>query len=141
MNGYRIELDLIENTLNQFDNILHSIAVFIPSKYSDELVLFYTTKHNHPIEAALISTHLEAHLPWYSIPKNIQFTEELPLNKSNKVDQKKLIESLKKKIEVDSLPTNEIETIWKEVLQLDSIKPSDNFFEIGRQFLLCLVQR
>jgi len=138
LNGYRIELDLIENTVNQLDQILHSIAVFVPSKYSDELFLFYTTKNKKPIDADF-KTYLEQHLPWYSIPKNIQFIEEFPLNKSNKVDQKKLIDSIKKNKETDYTTANEIESIWKEVLQLDSIKPSDNFFEIGGDSLSSLV--
>ena len=139
MNGYRIELDLIENTVNQLQNILHSIAIYNPSKYTDELVLFYTTKNNQPIEVDVIKTYLEVHLPWYSIPKNIHFTEELPLNKSNKVDQNKLIDSLNKYNKTDKIATNEIETIWKEVLQIDSIKPTDNFFEIGGDSLSSLV--
>jgi len=139
MNGYRIELDLIENTANQLALILHSIAVFIPSKYSDELILFYTTKNKKPLETTVVKKYLEDHLPWYSIPKNIQFLEELPFNKSNKVDQKKLIEDLKKNNEAETIPADEIETIWKEVLQLDTINSTDNFFEIGGDSLSSLV--
>jgi len=139
LNGYRVELDLIENTVNQLTDILHSIAVFNPSKYSDELILFYTTKNKAPLETSVVKTYLEAHLPWYSVPKNIQFLEELPFNKSNKVDQKKLIESLKSNKGSYPIITNEIETIWKEVLQVESINPNDNFFEIGGDSLSSLV--
>ena len=139
INGYRVELDLIENTVNQLENILHSMAVFIPSKYTDELVLFYTTPNKKALDASDLKTYLERNLPWYSIPKSIHFEEEFPFNKSMKVDQKKLIDGLKKNIETDLLPINEIETIWKEVLQLDFINPDDNFFEIGGDSLASLV--
>ena len=139
VNGYRIELDLIENTVNQLANILHSIAVFIPSKFTDEFVLFYTTKNKQTLEASYLKSYLESHLPWYSIPKAFQFLEEFPLNKSMKVDQKKLINSLKRNTETEITPLNEMETIWKEVLQLDFIKPDDNFFQIGGDSLSSLV--
>jgi len=56
-----------------------------------------------------------------------------------KVDQKKLIDRLKRNFETYPLPRNEIESIWKEVLQLDSINPDDNFFEIGGDSLSSLM--
>jgi len=139
LNGFRIELELIENTVNQWENILHAIAVFIPSKYTDELVLFYTTHNKKALETSDLKSYLESHLPWYSIPKTFQFVEEFPLNKSMKVDQKKLIASLHRNVEKEPIVENEIEIVWKEVLQMDSLNPDDNFFDIGGDSLSSLV--
>jgi len=139
LNGYRIELDLIENTINKIENILHSVAVYVPSRFSDELILFYTTKDKQPVKLSFIKDFLHQNLPWYSIPKNIQFLIDFPLNKSNKIDQKKLIENLKIVKEQPDNSITTIESIWKEVLQLDNINSEDNFFNIGGDSLSSIV--
>jgi len=138
-NGYRIELDLIENTTHKITNIVHAAAVYLPSRYSDELTLFYTTKDKQPISLSLIKDFLEQHLPWYSIPKNIQFLVDFPLNKSNKVDQKKLIELIKSHHKQLQNANASVESIWKEVLQLETVTDEDHFFNRGGDSLSSIV--
>jgi len=139
LNGYRIELDLIENIANKIENVSNSISVFIPSTISDELVLFYTTTTKKPLEIPFIKKFLESNLPWYSLPKTILFLEEFPLNNANKIDQKKLVELLHSRKEKETTSANIIEKIWKDILQLENIHPDDNFFNIGGDSLTSIV--
>lgn len=99
--GYRIELPEIEKAL--LKSPLVSKAVVLPKwdgatvKYLVAFVIAADEGQGEKEEeelGKLIKTELEEFLPEYMIPKRIIFSAALPMNKSGKVDRKKLAESL-----------------------------------------------
>ena len=88
-----------------------------------------------------INAYLSKHLPSYMIPKNFIVVQDFPLNNSGKIDRKLLalensLEKPKndvpvrsrKKIDKVSL---QLMKLFSKVLDVDSIRPDDDFFELG----------
>lgn len=99
--GYRIELPEIEKTLLKLE--LVSKAVVLPKwdggkvKYLAAFMIAADEAQGEktPEELGkLIREELKGFLPEYMIPKRIICSDSLPMNKSGKVDRKKLAESL-----------------------------------------------
>ncbi len=90
-----------------------------------------------------LKDYLRKYLPEYMVPANIISLAELPKTPSGKIDRASLTtpEHLRKK--TGSLkPRNDLEEklvhIWKEVLQLEDVGVTDNFFEMGGHSLAAI---
>ena len=90
-----------------------------------------------------LKDYLRKYLPEYMVPANIISLAELPKTPSGKIDRAALPtpEHLRKK--TGSLkPRNDLEEklvhIWKEVLQLEDVGVTDNFFEMGGHSLAAI---
>ncbi|MDQ1352213.1 MAG: hypothetical protein QG657_2519, partial [Acidobacteriota bacterium] len=81
--------------------------------------------------------YLEAHLPSYMMPSHLIELEKIPLTPNGKVDKRALIAIISGTgLTKDFMPPKSntekiIAQIWKEVLELDTVGVTDNFFEIG----------
>lgn len=100
LNGFRIELEDIENNIRKIDNIKN--AVVLPYYKEDKiahLVAFVTLKTNSELSplknTLLIKRELKKYIPKYMIPRNIKVISEFPLNANGKIDRKKLMEEVK----------------------------------------------
>lgn len=96
LNGYRIELEDIENNMMRVDGV-SKIAVL--PKYEEEKVKYliaycmYTKEILGKLKAiAEIKEELKQYIPSYMIPKKIIFIEKIPTNNNGKIDRKKLME-------------------------------------------------
>lgn len=142
--GFRIELGEIETALNANSLVESSAVITKEIDGSTHLFAFVSLKNEEEqgkTESAL-KDHLRSLLPDYMIPSAIQQIDEIPLNINGKVDRKQLAE---KEIAFSSgteyvAPVGEIEQslseMWKELLKLEKVGVSDNFFEIGGHSLL-----
>lgn len=100
LNGFRIELEDIENNIRKIDNIKN--AVVLPYYKEDKiahLVAFVTLKANNELSplknTLLIKGELKKYIPKYMIPRNIKVISEFPLNANGKIDRKRLMEEIK----------------------------------------------
>jgi len=100
LNGFRIELEDIENNIRKIDNIKN--AVVLPCYKEDKiahLVAFVTLKTNNELSplknTLLIKSELKKYIPKYMIPRNIKVISEFPLNANGKIDRKRLMEEIK----------------------------------------------
>ena len=96
LNGYRIELEDIENNMMRVDGI--SKVAVLP-KFEDGKVKYltaycmYTKEILSKLKAiAEIKEELKKYIPSYMIPKKIIFIEKIPTNNNGKIDRKKLME-------------------------------------------------
>ncbi|MFP5289313.1 MAG: condensation domain-containing protein, partial [Thermoanaerobaculia bacterium] len=85
-----------------------------------------------PVEDDLRS-FLRARLPEYMVPSSFVFLDALPLTPNRKVDRRALPEPAREEVEETELsPTEEmLAAIWSEVLGVDRLGPSDDFFGLG----------
>lgn len=98
LNGYRIEIEDIENNIRKLDNI--SLAAVIPVKKGEEIsylkayvVLKEKEKDASNLKMTMkIKKELGKLLPKYMIPRSFEIIDEMPLNTNNKIDRKKLVE-------------------------------------------------
>lgn len=100
LNGFRIELEDIENNLRKVSNVNNCVVFPV---YKDEkithLTAFITLKEENELSSLknsiLIKDELKRYIPSYMIPRNMKILKEFPINTNGKIDRKKLMEDLK----------------------------------------------
>ncbi|ASF27576.1 peptide synthetase [Bacillus amyloliquefaciens] len=132
--GYRIELSEIEVRLAQLAGVHDAAVTAVEDKAGNTALCAYVAPQQADIEA--LKAALKDTLPDYMVPAFWVEMDELPVTANGKIDKKALPEP---DIEAGSAaykaPETEMETllsdIWQEVLGLDQIGVSDNFFTLG----------
>lgn len=155
VNGYRIEIGEIEETIKNSSNILDAAVVITRS---NKINAFFVGKSDVETNLLIkqIKNKLRQNLPYFMIPNNFNRVEALPLTPNGKLDRKELgnrslitetiLEHKKKnrfEILTESLPRTqleyEIQKIWLEILNLKTITLKESFFNIGGNSIM-LVQ-
>lgn len=95
LNGYRIEIEDIENNLRKINEI--SSAVVLPINKNGEvshlkaIVVLKKGKNESKLKKTVeIKRELSKLIPKYMIPRSFDFIDEMPLNTNGKIDRKKL---------------------------------------------------
>jgi len=100
LNGFRIELEDIENNLRRV-NIVNNCAVF--PIYKDDKISHVmgavTLNEDNGLSnlrnSILIKDELKQYIPSYMIPRNIKIIKQFPINTNGKIDRKRLMEEIK----------------------------------------------
>lgn len=100
LNGYRIELEDIENNLRKLDYISNAVAlpVKIEEKISYIAAFVTLSKEFNEKEFKIvmkIKNDLNKSLPLYMVPRKIKILDKFPMNSNCKIDRKLLQEDLK----------------------------------------------
>ncbi|MBK2345300.1 AMP-binding protein, partial [Francisella tularensis subsp. novicida] len=130
LRGFRIELGEIENVLSAIDNIKQSCVLVS----NETLVAYYVA--DTEIDESVIKNHLAKKLPEYMIPSFYMKLESFPLTINGKLDRRALPDFDISNIKQQYLaPSTDLQQkmcqIWKEVLNIDKVGITDNFFNIG----------
>jgi acyl-coenzyme A synthetase/AMP-(fatty) acid ligase/acyl carrier protein len=143
--GYRIELGEIEARLHEQPQ-LRDAAVGVQEGANGKYLVGYLVAApsalNHGEALQRIQQRLRAELPEYMVPLHWTWLERLPLNANGKLDRKALpaLEIGQQPREDYLAPRTELEQtladIWAEVLQVDRVGVTDNFFALGGHSLL-----
>lgn len=147
LRGFRIELGEIESTILRFPGIAQAVVIVRNDQPGDSRLTAYLTESNQRISSEVsideLREHLRTMLPHYMIPQNFLLLDEMPLTENGKTN----IKALPVPNVTQADPTDDpcqtqaeryLETIWKELLHLDSISRNDNFFDIGGHSLLVI---
>ncbi len=134
--GYRIELGEIESQLLKHENIEEVVVVDKVDSNGNKYLCAYIVAEDE-LTVSEMRDHLSKELPDYMIPGHFMQIDNLPLTHNGKVDRNALPEpdgSINTGVEYVA-PTNEIEEklveIWQEVLGVEGIGITHNFFEVG----------
>ena len=99
LNGYRIEIEDIENNLIRVNNVKN--AAVVPVKKNDKiayLTAFIELKEDNGLSGLkngiAIKKELGQLVPSYMVPRNIKIVKEFPTNVNGKIDRKKLLEEV-----------------------------------------------
>lgn len=101
LNGFRIEIEDIENNFRKVNNINNVVVfpVFNEEHKISHLTAFIVLNEKNELSnlknSTLIKNELKKLIPSYMIPRNIKILENFPLNTNGKIDRKKLMEELK----------------------------------------------
>ena len=161
MRGYRIELGEIESALKKLPAIQQ--AAIVPKRdlnrspqqtASSELNsqspitslwAFITLEHDEELDTTMLKSSLADFLPTYMIPSDFIVLDSLPLNPNGKIDRIRLPDpgSFTDQSRDQGAPPEtdlerDIAAIWGEVLGLDEIFMSDNFFDLGGHSLMAV---
>lgn len=142
VNGYRIELTAINNTLNQLSTIKDSVVVKREGSKDNsavELILFYIPYLMGEVVSDQLRAYISSSLPSYMVPNDFVELPNFPVTTSGKVDTKKLLEIYDSRkaqhtvLKTDVLTPNEqlILTLFSNIFAKKNISLDDNFFELG----------
>jgi thioesterase domain-containing protein/acyl carrier protein len=155
--GFRIELGEIEQTLSLCDEVTDAIVLAKENDSGDNRLVAYvvtdrvsefTSRDQGSIELRhgfieKLQEGLKLSLPDYMVPSTFVLLDKLPLTPNGKIDRKALPApdmSLQQAVYV--APTSDTEKvlceIWQEVLSLEKVGITDNFFDIGGHSLLAM---
>ena len=117
-----------------------------PKNTSKRLVAYLTTDKKVEIQDVL--KKLKGQVPDYMVPSKVVLLEQFPMLPNGKVNRKELAltkaqpqsldEAKEDSIEWKSKKEELLSQIWKDVLSLDRIKRTDNFFDIGGDSILSI---
>ena len=138
--GYRIELGEIEGVLKSHSNIKGAVVKAIDGKLIAYIVPMKVASSN-----AELNDYLNKYLPVYMLPSHYIVLDKLPLAKTGKVNRKALptpdLETEDSKVNYYE-PQNQLEQelcqIWQDVLGLERVGVTDNFFKLGGHSLLAI---
>ncbi|MGE7828259.1 amino acid adenylation domain-containing protein [Paenibacillus sp. NPDC093718] len=141
LQGHRIELGEIEAVLAGYPGVQASVAHVQQGERGAELVAYVIPVAGVTLDVEELRRWAGRKLPDYMVPRLIAWLDHLPLNANGKIDRKALprIEESKrpKEAQLRDEPMDKWETelldIWQQVLKLDSIAVSDDFFDLGGQ--------
>ncbi len=136
IHGVRIELGDIENHLLDYNGIKETVVLDKEDKEGEKYLCAYFVA-DHELTPTVLRNHLSLHMPEYMIPAYFIRVEKMPLTPNGKIDRKALPEpdnNLLTEVEYIA-PRNEIETklakIWSEILGIEKVGVTANFFTIG----------
>jgi amino acid adenylation domain-containing protein len=134
--GFRIELGEIESRLLELEVVKEAVVLAWEDKSGDMYLCAYIVS-DVKLSVSDLWVRLSDSLPGYMIPSYFVQLDELPLNKSGKVDRK-VIPAPDGGMGITAeyeAPRNRVEEIlariWSEVLGVEKIGIHDNFFERG----------
>nr|WP_279233597.1 non-ribosomal peptide synthetase [Clostridium estertheticum] len=138
--GYRIELGEIEKCIMQYEGIKDAIVIDSVSEAGKKYLCAYIVL-NKELSINELKNKISESLPNYMIPGYFVHVDAIPLTSNGKVDKKALPKpNIYIKEESSRLPNNEVEVklveICKDLLKVENIGVTDNFFEAGGDSLL-----
>ena len=158
--GFRIELGEIESRLRLHAAVADAVVSAQSFGGSQQLVAYIvvaeldgtntddhaniTAANDHASTDAMLNhlrDYLQEQLPDYMVPMHWQILESMPLNNNGKIDRKQLPAiDLAQSQQTYVAPKNEtqasIAAIWADVLTLERVGITDNFYALGGHSLL-----
>ncbi len=140
LNGFRVELQEIENVISSYSGIKNSVVIL--SENNKFLVAYYLS--DLLIDHNFLRNYVQAKLPTYMMPQYFLQIDALPLTANGKLDVAALPKIDKHNTVKFELPSNDIEIklldYWSEILNISKSKISINssFFDLGGNSLFAI---
>jgi amino acid adenylation domain-containing protein/non-ribosomal peptide synthase protein (TIGR01720 family) len=144
--GYRVEPAEVEAVLTSLADVV-AARVIVREDVADrrQLVAYVVTEHNVVFDPAILRDRLGKQLPAHMLPAALVEMDRLPLRPGGKVDDAALPAPdwhSRSETEAYVPPTspNEIilAQIWSDVLGLEKVSATDNFFQLGGDSIISL---
>ncbi|TQV81105.1 non-ribosomal peptide synthetase [Aliikangiella coralliicola] len=143
--GFRIELGEIDYQLSRCEKVNSSLIVVSENGAGDKCLIAYVVLENNEqvVESEFteqLRQNLQQSLPDYMVPSMFAVIDEWPLTPNGKID-KKALPKLDGKRQVKYIaPTTATERalckVWQQVLKVEKVGVTDNFFYLGGHSLL-----
>ena len=142
--GHRVELAEVEIALLEIAGVEQAAVAARPQRDGSARLLAYVVlRAGSALNVSQIRGALQAKLPDYMIPAAFVQLARLPMTSSGKIDRRGLPEARHSRDALDvpyAAPQNQLETVlgrlWCEVLQVEKLGSSDDFFALGGDSLL-----
>jgi hypothetical protein len=138
LRGFRIELGEIEARLLEIPELAEAAAMVRDDAGERRLVAYIAPRAGAAVDVDAIRTRLAAALPRYMLPGAIVALDRLPVTPNGKLDRRALPAPSSRRADLggsylapDGELEQEISRIWAEVLGVDRVGATDNFFDLG----------
>ncbi len=137
--GYRIELGEIEAALNEYPSVKTCVVVARADADDDKRLVAYIVARDGEKPSHLeLRSFLRTRLLEQMVPSAFVLLDEMPLTPNGKINRRALPAPEVSRPEIEQryvAPRNDIEAalveLWQEVLGINPIGVSDNFFDLG----------
>ena len=144
--GFRIELGEIEACLLEHEGVREAFVVDREGPVSRQLVGYVVARDRLADEDSLrerVMNHLRSRLPAHMLPAHLMCLAALPLTPNGKLDRQALPAPEASREVVDRVaPSTPAEAlladIWQDLLGLQAIGVTENFFELGGDSIISL---
>jgi acyl-coenzyme A synthetase/AMP-(fatty) acid ligase len=141
--GFRVEPGEIESVLKQHPAVRDAAVLGREEGQGDKRLVAYVVSDPHAAPERELRRFVRRKLPDYMTPSGFVFLDALPLTPNGKLDYQTLPAVDRNRPGIDEsfiAPRTPIEEelarIWAEVLRLERVGISDNFFDLGGHSLL-----
>ncbi|WP_010163251.1 non-ribosomal peptide synthetase [Sphingomonas sp. PAMC 26617] len=138
--GFRVELGEVEAALCRHPAVRHAVALVVDQPSGGRTIVAHVAVGTARVAEATLRHFVRQTLPAHAVPSRIALHADLPLTENGKVARKQLAAfdlSPRDAGEggrgtVIGTETEEtIATVWRTVLNLETVGLDDNFFEVG----------
>ena len=146
--GFRVELGEIETQLRKIRAIREAVVVLREEGQGNSSLVAYLVVHEgHALSLELLLDHLGKYLPDYMIPSAFVKLDRVPSTTNGKTDKKALPKPCPENLIRGQQsgfygPLTPIESklidLFQDVLKMNSVEVSDNFFTLGGHSLLAV---
>ena len=145
--GYRIELGEVEHAISRIEGIKQACVLALERETGSGtvkyLVGYYVLEENFAMEQTVLSERLSGILPEYMVPSALVNMESFPLTVNGKLDRRALPSPELGSSGNDYVPPStdlqeQLCHIWEEVLGLERVGITDDFFRIGGNSILAI---
>lgn len=138
LRGLRIELSEIENVMLKVEGIDKVVILIRRLNDKEHLCAYYTATREIAPDA--LKAEISKHLTQYMIPTAYLQLDKMPLTPNGKTDVKALPEPVLAITSAYEAPVDKVEQtfcdIFAEILQMDKVGATDDFFELGGTSLI-----
>ena len=143
LRGFRIELGEVEAALARYPGVRQSAAQVFGSSDSDDRRMVGFMAADAAFNITAVRQFMLEQLPAYMVPSVFVLLDQLPMTANGKLDRKALPEpdAIRpelpgKFVAAQSDVESRIAVIWQQVLRLESVGVTDNFFDLGGHSIL-----
>jgi acyl carrier protein len=142
--GFRVELREVESALGLHPEVAEAVVAAREDTPGDRRLAAYVVPRRAGAApgAAELRAFLKERLPDYMVPAAFVALDALPLNASGKVDRRALPAPERGRVEAAeyvaprTAAEETVAAVWQQVLGLDRVGATDNFFDLGGHSLL-----
>ena len=145
LRGHRIELGEIEATLQSHPAVKQAAVTVRQRAGGASLIGYIVPQDGASLRAVDVSTYAASKLPDYMVPSLLLAVEAFPLLPNGKLDRQALPEPPQARPDLgfppvppQTDPQRKLAAIWAEILQLDRVGVTDNFFQLGGNSILAV---
>ncbi|NOK08417.1 non-ribosomal peptide synthetase [Corallococcus exercitus] len=139
--GFRIEPGEVEAALRLHASVQEAVVMVREDVPGDRRLVAYVTA-SEPLTAPVLRAHLKAHLPVHMLPSAIVVLDAMPLTANGKVERKALPDprdcpgAEEDFVAPETALERTVAKVWADVLRVDAVSATADFFELGGQSLL-----
>jgi len=139
--GHRVELGDIESAIGGHADVRECIVAARPDAAGETALCAYIVQHEASLSSDALSGFLRPLLPEYMIPQSFVFLDAWPLTPNGKVDRNALPDPGQSTAGGRAARNAEEQILcemFADVLSVNAVKPSDDFFRLGGHSLLAV---